>query len=31
MGADQYLLKPIDVDVLMHVVSRFVRVAGWSR
>jgi CheY-like chemotaxis protein len=31
MGADRYLLKPVDVDVLMHVVSRFVRVAGWSQ
>lgn len=28
MGADEYLLKPIDVDVLMRVVSRFVPVAG---
>lgn len=28
MGADEYLLKPLDVDVLMRVVSRFVRVAG---
>lgn len=26
MGADQYLLKPIDVDVLIDAVSRFVRV-----
>lgn len=30
MGAEEYLLKPVDVDVLMRVVSRFVRVAGWS-
>ncbi|HEX7943009.1 MAG TPA: response regulator [Gemmatimonadaceae bacterium] len=30
MGADEYLLKPIDVDVLIHVVSRFVRVGGRS-
>ncbi len=28
MGADEYLLKPLDVDVLMRVVSRFVRVPG---
>jgi len=26
MGANEYLVKPIDVDVLMHVVSRFVPV-----
>jgi len=26
MGADEYLLKPIDVDVLLRAVSRFVRV-----
>lgn len=28
MGADEYLLKPLDVDVLMRIVSRFVPVAG---
>jgi two-component system, cell cycle response regulator DivK len=28
MGADEYLLKPVDVDSLMRVVSRFVPVAG---
>jgi adenylate cyclase len=28
MGANEYLLKPIDVDVLMRVVSRFVPVAS---
>lgn len=28
MVADEYLLKPLDVDVLMRVVSRFVRVPG---
>ena len=28
MGADEYLLKPHDVDVLMRIVSRFVPVAG---
>ncbi|HEX8115235.1 MAG TPA: response regulator [Kofleriaceae bacterium] len=28
MGADEYLLKPLDVDVLMRVVSRFVPVTG---
>lgn len=26
MGADEYLLKPLDVDVLMRVVARFVPV-----
>jgi len=31
MGADEYLLKPIDVDVLIHVVSRFVRVGKRSQ
>lgn len=31
MGADEYLLKPIDVDVLMHVVSRYVRAAWRSQ
>jgi len=28
MGADEYLLKPLDVDVLLRVVSRFVPVSG---
>lgn len=28
MGAEEYLVKPLDVDVLMRVVSRFVPVAG---
>jgi CheY-like chemotaxis protein len=28
MGADEYLLKPVDVDSLMRVVSRFVPVTG---
>jgi CheY-like chemotaxis protein len=31
MGADEYLLKPIDVDVLLHAVSRFVRVGKRSQ
>ena len=31
MGADEYLVKPVDVDVLMRVVSRFVRVAGGAQ
>jgi len=31
MGADEYLLKPIDVDVLLHAVSRFVRVGRRSQ
>lgn len=31
MGADQYLLKPIDVDVLIDAVSRFVRVGRRSQ
>jgi CheY-like chemotaxis protein len=31
MGADEYLMKPLDVDVLMRVVSRFVPVAGLPR
>jgi CheY-like chemotaxis protein len=31
MGADEYLVKPIDVDVLIHAVSRFVRVARRSQ
>ena len=30
MGADEYLVKPLDVDVLLRVVSRFVRVGGLS-
>jgi CheY-like chemotaxis protein len=28
MGADEYLLKPLEVDVLMGVVARFVQVPG---
>jgi CheY-like chemotaxis protein len=28
MGADEYLVKPLDVDVLLRVVSRFVLVSG---
>jgi DNA-binding response OmpR family regulator len=28
MGADEYLVKPLDVDVLLRVVSRFVPVSG---
>jgi DNA-binding response OmpR family regulator len=28
MGADEYLAKPLDVDVLLRVVSRFVPVSG---
>lgn len=28
MGADEYLMKPLDVDVLLRVVSRFVPVSG---
>lgn len=31
MGADEYLLKPVDVDVLIHAVSRFVRVGRRSQ
>jgi DNA-binding response OmpR family regulator len=31
MGADEYLMKPLDVDVLLRVVSRFVPVSGQPR
>ena len=31
MGADEYLLKPLEVNVLMRVVSRFVPVPGLGR
>jgi CheY-like chemotaxis protein len=31
MGADEYLVKPLDVDVLLRVVSRFVPVSGQPR
>jgi CheY-like chemotaxis protein len=30
LGADEYLAKPLDVDVLMRVVSRFVPVDGMT-
>jgi len=30
MGADEYLVKPVDIDVLIGAVSRFVRVARRS-